>query len=95
MVVYYLDTSAILKRYRTERGTEVVEALYGKLLKGKSLTEEAYDALLTAFAADLGDPLYAMPVTSRIINEAIEERASTPCGRRMRFTLPLAWPFSP
>ena len=93
MVVYYLDTSAILKRYRTEKGTEVVEALYGlpdvflvtshfacleveavsaKLLKGKSLTEEAYDALLNAFAADLGDPLYAMPLTSRIINEAIE-----------------------
>lgn len=93
MVVYYLDTSAILKRYRTEKGTEVVEALYGlpdvflvtshfacleveavsaKLLKGKSLTEEAYDALLNAFAADLGDPLYAVPLTSRIVNEAIE-----------------------
>jgi predicted nucleic acid-binding protein len=28
MVVCYLDTSAILKRYRTEKGTEVVEGLY-------------------------------------------------------------------
>lgn len=28
MPVYYLDTSAILKRYRTEKGTDVVDALY-------------------------------------------------------------------
>ena len=28
MAVYYLDTSAILKRYRTEKGTDVVDALY-------------------------------------------------------------------
>jgi len=27
MPVFYLDTSALVKRYRTERGTEVVEAL--------------------------------------------------------------------
>ena len=26
--VYYLDTSAVLKRYRTEPGTDVVDALY-------------------------------------------------------------------
>lgn len=28
MAVYYLDTSAILKRYRTEKGTDVVDALF-------------------------------------------------------------------
>jgi predicted nucleic acid-binding protein len=28
MAVYYLDTSAVLKRYRTEKGTDVVERLY-------------------------------------------------------------------
>jgi len=28
MAVYYLDTSALLKRYRTEKGTDVVDALY-------------------------------------------------------------------
>ena len=28
MAVYYLDTSAILKRYRTEKGTDLVDALY-------------------------------------------------------------------
>lgn len=93
MVVYYLDTSAILKRYRTEKGTDVVEAIYGladvflvtshfgclevegvaaRALKGKILTEEAYDALLNGFAADLGEALYVMPVTSRIVNESIE-----------------------
>jgi hypothetical protein len=28
MAVFYLDTSAVLKRYRTEKGTDVVDALY-------------------------------------------------------------------
>jgi predicted nucleic acid-binding protein len=28
MAVFYLDSSAVLKRYRTEKGTEVVDALY-------------------------------------------------------------------
>jgi predicted nucleic acid-binding protein len=28
MPVFYLDTSAVLKRYRTESGTDVVDSLY-------------------------------------------------------------------
>ena len=28
MPVFYLDTAALLKRYRTEKGTEVVAALF-------------------------------------------------------------------
>jgi predicted nucleic acid-binding protein len=28
MAVFYLDTSAVLKRYRTEKGTDVVTQLY-------------------------------------------------------------------
>ncbi|MGH9255891.1 MAG: type II toxin-antitoxin system VapC family toxin [Vicinamibacterales bacterium] len=28
MAVFYLDSSAVLKRYRTEKGTDVVDALY-------------------------------------------------------------------
>ncbi len=28
MALYYLDTSALVKRYRTERGTEVMAALF-------------------------------------------------------------------
>lgn len=93
MVVYYLDTSVIVKRYKTEKGTDVVEALYemadvfrvtshfgclelegfaARGLKGNVLTDEGYSALLRGFAADLGETLYVMPVTSRIINESIE-----------------------
>src|SRR5262245_63859774 len=67
MATFYLDTSAVLKRYRTETGTDVVEELYEgrasqdslitslftclefesvviRALKGKLLTQEAYDA---------------------------------------------------
>lgn len=32
MAVIYLDTSAIVKRYRTEKGTDVVEELYERLV---------------------------------------------------------------
>ena len=28
MAVFYLDASAVLKRYRTEKGTEVVDDIY-------------------------------------------------------------------
>ena len=31
MAIFYLDTSAILKRYRTENGTDVVSELYEQL----------------------------------------------------------------
>jgi uncharacterized protein len=40
MAIFYLDTSAILKRYRTEKGTDVVTELYEQLA--------AHDALLTS-----------------------------------------------
>lgn len=33
MAVYYVDTSAALKRYRTEKGTDVVDALYESISK--------------------------------------------------------------
>ncbi len=38
MALYYLDTSAILKRYRTEKGTEVVDALFESEPRRKLLT---------------------------------------------------------
>lgn len=93
MVVCYLDSSAIVKRYKTEKGTDVVEALYvmddvfrttshfgclevegfaARALKGRIFSKEGYDALLNGLADDLGERVYVMPVTSRIINEAIE-----------------------
>ena len=45
MAVFYLDTSAILKRYRTESGTDVIVELYEQLA--------AHDALLTSHFACL------------------------------------------
>lgn len=94
MAVYYLDTSAVLKRYRTEKGTDVVTELYeartggdslltshftclevesvaARALKGRMLTQRAYDSLLGAFARDLTEHLYLLPVESALINEAI------------------------
>ena len=41
MPVFHLDTSAILKRYRTENGTDVVNELY------EGLTTR--DALITSY----------------------------------------------
>lgn len=41
MIVYYLDTSAVLKRYRTKKGTDVVNELY------RGLTED--EALLASY----------------------------------------------
>ena len=37
MVVYYLDTSAILKRYKTEKGTDVVDKLYASGLVNEAI----------------------------------------------------------
>jgi len=40
MAVFYLDTSAILKRYRTESGSPTVDDLYDR--------QGAHDTLLTS-----------------------------------------------
>ena len=45
MAIFYLDTSAILKRYRTENGTDFVSELYEQL--------GAHDLLLTSHFACL------------------------------------------
>jgi predicted nucleic acid-binding protein len=37
MTVFYLDTSALVKRYKTEEGTEIIDYLYDNLPKGHSL----------------------------------------------------------
>ena len=94
MAVYYLDTSAVLKRYRTEKGTDVVTELYeartegdslltshftclevesvaARALKGRLLTQRAYDSLPGAFARDLTEHLDLLPVAGTLVNEAI------------------------
>ena len=94
MAVYYLDTSAVLKRYRTEKGSDVVTELYearavgdslmtshftclevesvaARALKGRVLTQHAYEALLGAFARDLTEHLYLLPLAGSLVNEAI------------------------
>ena len=101
MVVYYLDTSAILKRYKTEKGTDVVDKLYASdeaflvtshfsclevesvaakahkgHIPGYALDQLGYAILLSAFASDLGDRLYVVPVASGLVNEAIEAARS-------------------
>ncbi len=42
MAVYYLDTSAILKRFKTEKGTDVVDALYAGVKDGEALLTSHY-----------------------------------------------------
>jgi predicted nucleic acid-binding protein len=95
MALLYLDTSAILKRYRTEKGTHVVNELYegaprldtlftshfsclefesvaARALKGKLLTQQAYEALLGSFSQDLGEYLRLVEASGDVINEAID-----------------------
>ncbi|GAC1458148.1 MAG: hypothetical protein PVSMB1_08000 [Gemmatimonadaceae bacterium] len=95
MAVFYLDTSAILKRYRTEKGTDVVNELYehrpvvgnfltshfsclevesvaARTLKGKLLSQEAYNALLGSFSRDLSDHLHVVETSGDVINAAID-----------------------
>lgn len=42
MAAYYLDTSAVLKRHRTEKGTDVVETIYSS---GESLLTSHFTCL--------------------------------------------------
>lgn len=37
MTLFYLDTSALVKRYKTEEGTDIIDYLYDNLPKGHSL----------------------------------------------------------
>lgn len=86
MPVFYLDTSAVLKRYRSEQGTDVlftshfscleVESVAARMLRGKLLDEEAYNALLNAFARDLEKHMSVLPVTSELMVGAIEAARS-------------------
>ena len=45
MPVFYLDTSAILKRYRTEKGTDVVNKLYERQARGDVLVTSHFSCL--------------------------------------------------
>ena len=95
MAVFYLDTSAVLKRYRTEKGTDVVTQLYegstsrdvlltssftclevesvaARALKGRVLSQEAYDALLGSFSRDLVEYLALLPSSREKITDAID-----------------------
>ena len=46
MSIYYVDTSALVKKYRTERGTDVVAELFGDRV--------GTDVLLTSYLTVLG-----------------------------------------
>ena len=37
MAAFYLDTSALAKRYKTEEGSDIIDYLYDNLPKGHSL----------------------------------------------------------
>ena len=37
MTIFYLDTSALVKRYKTEEGSDMIDYLYNNLPKGHSL----------------------------------------------------------
>jgi predicted nucleic acid-binding protein len=94
MAIFYLDTSAILKRYRTEKGTDVVDELYdsqsptdllltshfsclefesvaARALKGRLLSQDAYDAMLGSFSSDLRKYIRLREVSGAGVNGAI------------------------
>ena len=37
MTIFYLDTSALVKRYKTEEGSDIIDNLYDNLLRGHSM----------------------------------------------------------
>ncbi len=45
MPIYYLDTSAVLKRHRTEKGSDVVAELYEGLAKNEALVTSHFTCL--------------------------------------------------
>ncbi|MGH2458124.1 MAG: type II toxin-antitoxin system VapC family toxin, partial [Chloroflexota bacterium] len=45
MPVFYLDTSALLKRYRTEAGSQVVDQIFGAKQADETLTTSYYTVL--------------------------------------------------
>lgn len=94
MAVFYLDTSAVLKRYRTEKGTDIVTQLYegatprdvlltssftclevesvaARALKGRVLSQHAYDALLGSFSSDLDEYITLLPSSRQNIADEI------------------------
>ena len=37
MTIFYLDTSALVKRYKTEEGSDIIDCLYDNLPRGNSM----------------------------------------------------------
>lgn len=79
MALFYLDTSAIVKRYRTEVGTELVEALFNERLPTDELTSSFLAVLeVTSVVHRL--------LTAREIREDIAGRLPEP--ERLQAVLP-------
>lgn len=51
MTVFYLDTSAIVKRYRTEEGTEFIDRLFEKIEKSKHRLATSFLSVLEFISA--------------------------------------------
>jgi len=51
MAVFYLDTSAIVKRYRTEEGTEFIDTLFEKIEKSKHRLATSFLSVLKFISA--------------------------------------------
>jgi len=49
MAIFYLDTSALVKRYKTEEGSEMVDNLYDNLPSGNSLAIFFFDRFRICF----------------------------------------------
>ena len=43
--LYYLDTSALLKRYRTEKGSEVIQVLFSERQEDETLVTSHFSSL--------------------------------------------------
>ena len=54
MTVFYLDTSAIVKRYRTEKGTEFIDRLFKEIETSEHRLATSFLSVLE-FVSALGD----------------------------------------
>lgn len=81
MPIFYLDTSALVKRYRTEPGTEVVFVSFLSVLeltsailrlaRGGELREDTAGEILASFRRHLHDLLEVWPLADEITAAAV------------------------
>jgi len=70
MTVFYLDTSAIVKRYRTEKGTDFMDRLFKETEKSKHRLATSFLSALE-FISALRRLLKAKEITQEIFADSV------------------------